>query len=170
MMPLDFWRLQLTLDRSEKLLSSPERIHHYWIFTTLLTCCKHESNFWLLSWFHPQSDLITTVHGWGTVWANAITAFSTASLSHCLFWHLSFLAVSSHILPCVSIFILYTHTNVLSSCPTVITDQFSHNSISIVNLNFVFPSPGSQAGASLIQAIQESPARYPFVMSTLPSP
>lgn len=137
-----------------------------------LTCCKQESKLWLLSCFHPQSDLTTTVHGWGTVWANAITAFSTASSSRCLFWHLSYLAVSSHILPCVSIFILYSHTNVLSSCPTVITNSL--NSVIIqfpfLNSNFVFLSPGSQAGESLIQAIQESPARYPSEMPTLPSP
>lgn len=76
--------------------------------TTTKTCakCVNVSNIYHVYCSRPQNDLITTVHGWATAWANAITAFSTASSSLCHFWHLSYLAVSSHTLLCVSIIAL----------------------------------------------------------------
>lgn len=52
---------------------------------TLSNCCEPNKDLLYLNCFHPQNDLITIVHGWGTVWANATTASSTASLSPFLF-------------------------------------------------------------------------------------
>lgn len=112
---------------SEKPLSSPERIRYYWIFTKLGTYCKADSN--LCGWFHPQSDLTTTVHGWATVLASVITASSTASSSHCLSWHLSYLAVSSRTLLCVSILILHTHTHIHAQMYSVVVLLLKTNKI-----------------------------------------
>lgn len=126
-------------------------------------------NMSLISWFVycfflPQSDLITTAHGWVTVWASAIIAFSTASSSLCLFWRHSYLAVSSHTLLCVSIL---THQE--DKCPQLVAvtylSCYPRKIIFIITLFLLclfFCSPGSQAGRSLVQAIQESPARYPL--------
>lgn len=100
-----------------------------------------------MCWFYFQNGSTTTAHGWETVWENAITASSTASSSPCPSWPLSYSAASSLTSPCVSSLYRVRTTD-------------AHGDVVFSRFWFYF-SPGSQAGKSIVQAIQESPARYP---------